>query len=78
MVTVYEKKTGKPHKCEPVDARELVDSGAYVKKVEEESSGPKEGTKEWICEQLENAGVEFDSSAKKADLQEILDGLSEE
>lgn len=33
---VYEVKTGKPHECEPVDARELIASGVYTGKQEEE------------------------------------------
>jgi hypothetical protein len=30
-MVVYNKQTGEPMKCEPVDVRELVASGAYVK-----------------------------------------------
>lgn len=43
MVTVYDVETGEPVECEPVDAKELVESGAYKAKQEEEK--PKRGRK---------------------------------
>lgn len=42
-MTVYETETGKPFECEPVDAAELIASGAYKAKQEEEK--PKRGRK---------------------------------
>ncbi len=30
MKTVYEVETGKPHNCEAIDVKELVDSGHYT------------------------------------------------
>lgn len=40
MATVYEKESGKAVECEAVDAREMVDSGFYIIK-EEDQPKPK-------------------------------------
>lgn len=45
-MTVYEATTGNPLECEPVDARELIASGAYTDKPKEEKNAedkPKRG-----------------------------------
>lgn len=42
MATVYEKKTGNPVQCEPVDARELIASGEYTAEPKQEEK-PKRG-----------------------------------
>lgn len=42
MAVVYDKE-GKEFKCEPVDARELIDSGEYFKEPQEDK--PKRGPK---------------------------------
>ena len=40
---------------------------------EVEQTGPKEGTKAWLVDELKAKGVEFDESLSKAKLQELLD-----
>ena len=40
---------------------------------DEDESEPKEGTKNWIMDQLVKLEIEFDTSAKKGELQALLD-----
>ena len=73
MLTVYEKKTGKPLKCEPVDATELVDSGFYVKEdpsVKVDESKPL--NKKEIMKLLKSLEIDFDKTADTEDLRALI------
>ena len=78
MITVYDVKTGEPIKLDGVDARERISAGLAVRSLEnlaKEETDPKEGSKPWLGAQLDAAGVEFDKTASKADLQKLFDDL---
>jgi len=40
-MVVYNKQTGEPLKCEAVDAKELIESGAYVSEAPKQEEKPK-------------------------------------
>lgn len=74
MITVYEKKTGKPLKCEPVDATELVDSGFYVKEDPnaEKADESKPLNKKEIMKLLKSLEIDFDKTADTEDLRALI------
>lgn len=78
---VFEKKTGKALKCEPVDATELCSGkNAYYTKVD--PNAPKaptdKRTNDELKAELDEAGIEYPEKANKADLLALLEPSSDD
>jgi len=71
--TVYDKDTGKPLVCEPVDAAELIASGQYVAdKVEQVEKTVAEMNKKEIMKKLKSLDIDFDKTANTEDLRALI------
>ncbi len=68
-VTIYELATRKPHTCEPVDARELIQSGAYAGELPPETAPAAEAPKLTKKQQADadKAAAELETARKAAE-----------
>jgi hypothetical protein len=58
-----------------INKSDLKDEADLFVAGENSTSAPKEGSKAWLAKQLEDAGIEFEPGASKADLQALFDAL---
>ena len=73
MDVVFVNRKDHPMNPVRVERSQMID-GDVIHDPQKEASEPKEGSKDWIKQQLTAIGVEFGSSASKAELLELLDG----
>ena len=74
--TVYDKDTGEPHVCEPVDAPELIKSGHYVAEKGDKAEKPEKPVadmnKKEIMKKLKSLDIDFDKKANTEDLRALI------